>query len=56
MSKYHDDNTEASDPGGISLDVNKLSYFKRELAFMDKSLFCTSLPQTSPHGSALALG
>ena len=33
MSKYHDDNSYASDPGGVSLSRSKLMAFKKELPF-----------------------
>ena len=36
MSEYHDDNTVASDPGGISLSVSKLHVFRNELPFFKK--------------------
>ena len=33
MTKYHDDSTYATVPGEMSLDLNKLKVFKRELDF-----------------------
>ena len=36
MSDYLDDNTEASNPGGVSLHKRKLKLFKQELGFFDR--------------------
>ena len=44
MSKYHDDNTFASDPGGVTLDVKKLEYFKLQLSFLRKILSYLKYP------------
>lgn len=41
MSKYHDDNTYATDPGGISLSRTRLKAFRKELPFF-KRLFARS--------------
>ena len=36
MSKYHDDSTVASDPGGISLSKSKLTLFRNELPIIKR--------------------
>ncbi|WP_044619222.1 hypothetical protein [Gynuella sunshinyii] len=36
MSKYHDDSTAASDPGGVSLSSSKLDKFRKELPFLKR--------------------
>lgn len=38
MSKYHNDNSMASDPLGVSLSEGKLSSFKKELFFIERFL------------------
>ena len=44
MSKYHDDNSRASDPGGVSLSQFKLNAFKKDLPFFKKMLATIRLP------------
>ncbi|QDT28445.1 hypothetical protein Enr10x_37890 [Gimesia panareensis] len=45
MSKYHDDNSYASDPGGISLSRTKLKAFKKELPFFKRLFARTRHPE-----------
>jgi hypothetical protein len=44
MSQYHDDQTEASDPGGIYLNKIKLESFRIELPFYKKVFASTQYP------------
>ncbi|MHB9108076.1 MAG: hypothetical protein ACYDCO_13540 [Armatimonadota bacterium] len=44
MSRYHDDSTCASDPGGVHLTLNKLKSFQAELDFLDRICMRFLLP------------